>query len=259
VITWRALVLLTALGACSIPDKQFTGQRDGGPSDGAGDGSGGGPFGCIGHETQLHVPLALTWSGKVVTLFTSQPLGNEPVVAIDTDTGAQIATTTSDSIGSFVTQIFTSGAPIPVTIRVSTSGSQDLATVLVPSHALDADLDVTVEIAAQSDMTQLYAPVAKSWDPGGATVLATIVDCMGTPIQGASLTVGSSSGGSVVYFTGSNPDGSATQTDASGRVLVLNAAPGSAMFSASKPTVPSFLQYSVTLQAASFVQLTIQP
>jgi hypothetical protein len=252
----RALVLLAALGACSIPDKHFTG--DGGRNiDALASGDGDPAFDCIGHEVSTNVPASVQLTGRTQVLLGTQLVGGLPIDAIRADTGGQIFTGTGDMQGAFGGTVATSGSPIPAQIRATSAMGQYIETVFVPSHAIDSNLDATINVATPNEMTQLYTMFGANWTvTSSASMFATIVDCMGVPLAGAKLTI-SGFNGELFYVRNQALDQTATETDGSGHVFFFTS-PGSGGFSATKD-VASFLNYSVSLQGGTLTQLTIQP
>lgn len=268
-------VALALVAACSFPTKHFTGGGGGG---GGGDGSAGGdarmadgtggdagdagsPFACAGQPFPTTAPQTIMLSGTVES-GPNQPIGGVPVQGIDTTTGNQFLTATTDPNGLFGATVMTNGQAIQGYLLTQGQGLTNGPSLYYPRHPFDASEQSLVIYAYTSVMLQqLYSAAGVGYNNNNATVLMTIVDCNGTPVAGATVQSAGNMG-MVRYVIGGAPQPGATMTDSTGEVVVLGVPPNNVFttFNVKGPAGQTFRTYQYAqIPPGSQITAIVQP
>jgi hypothetical protein len=231
------VLALFALVACTYPDKQL---------DSA--------FACSGAAPPTTAPAIVHVTGHAVDPKNLTPLAGI-TVALQSAEMATISSVTTDAAGAFSFDLNTNGHPVSgLDLFATMSGLVD--TYFFPSRPISADLDVPLSVLSDSEALALsqggqFTPVI-----GEGSILITVDDCTSSGLAGGTLT--STPAGTIVYFSGVQPDPTLHMTDGGGVAIIANLTPGKVTVTATVQgkTLPS---HDVAVVANAFSLVEIQP
>jgi len=210
---------------------------------------------CIGKPFPTTAPSILSFTGRVIDAHDGSPIAGAHVFLVHA-TSIDFAVST-DAQGNYSGQFATGGKPEDAHLEFSAPSF--VRKLRHPSRPFDIDqLTKTEALSDDARMQVLYSISGLTWDDTAAYIAIKIVDCARTGIAHAQLQV-SRPGGTLRYFRPVD-DPTATDTDDSGVVEILNQPPGSVTITAIAP--PPFTQlrsYTIDVDADTFHDLDIQP
>src|SRR5262249_1748231 len=137
------------------------------------------------------------------------------VAAFVGNSSTAAASTTSSGSGDYSLSLQTGGVPINAYLRGRTSGDLDMYLYPpVPVYKDSANVPLVMVTQSDLDFLAIGASVTQSSAKGFITVV--VVDCLGNPVTGATVSASPSSGVTIRYLSGGQPSTSATSTDSSG-------------------------------------------
>jgi len=229
--------VLSALVACTYPEKQFDG-----------------PFTCLGAPPATTADPLVNLGGRMIDPQTKMPVGGV-TVSLQTAQMATIFTTTSDVTGQFTIPLNTNGTPVSgINLFASAAGKVD--SYYFPSRPIAHDLNIGLSVLSTDEAAALAAGAGLAALPGNGTVLLSLNDCLDAQIAGGTLV--SSPPGTVRYFDSIQPSMTATMTDAGGVAMVAGLSPGKVTLTATvgSMTLPPL---DVKTVANAFTLTEIQP
>lgn len=238
----RAALVIAMLGGCSFPEFTLI--------------DGGTPFGCAGAAPPTTAANPIVFSGTVAQSTTLMPITNAAVVG--QLSGTQAFTTNTDATGKFSKSLNSGNAPLKMDLAVSANGFLD--TYYYPAYLVTADAHYDVELFSQQDANMLAAAAQITLDATKGTILMTLDDCNGKPLQGAKVALpnGLPNGASIHYFDRVTPSG-ATSTDAFGVAMVANLPPGNILLSGTTADNMTLKTNTIQIVANAFIQTQVQP
>jgi hypothetical protein len=137
-------------------------------------------------------PASVTLSGSVFTYTsfqnTTAPIANATITAFDADSGAQLGTATSDGSGNYSLAITTGGMARPLRLRLTNPAY--MPTTIYTGVAIDSDVSgISSPMWGTSSMESVYSVAKLTLDTSLGTINATVLDCAGNPIAGATVDV----------------------------------------------------------------------
>lgn len=224
-------IALFALAACG-DDGGSTGDDDGGPIDAPGsvidavdmpDGPAG-AYGCVGDPHPTTAPDTINISGIAESIDQNgtQPLANV-VVTARTSADAELATDTSAATtGDYALQVTTGGTPLNGFLRGQIASYK--TTYIYPPAPISGDF-ANIPVLMVSNTTYAFISFIAGTDAQTSTeglVGILVVDCTGTPVAGATVTVSGADPANVRYPQGTTvPQDNSGATDTSGIALVF--------------------------------------
>lgn len=184
-----------------------------------------GGYACIGdpHPTTAPGTINITGITESIDQNGTQPLANVVVTARST-ADAELATDTSAATtGDYALSVTTGGTPLEGFLRGQVASYK--TTYIYPPAPISGDF-ANIPVLMVSNTTYAFIPFiagteAQQADEGIVGLL--IVDCTGTPVAGATVTVSGADPANVRYPMGSTlPQDSSGSTDASGIAMVFN-------------------------------------
>ena len=163
-------------------DSRVTGPREGGAADS-------GPFGCLGAALPISAPDPATLKGTTEEASScgTAAVGLVALAAFTVTGTTPAATTTSSGTGAFTLPIPTGGAPFDGYIRAQSSSYLD--SYLYPPAPIAASATGLPVVLLSSTTFGLLPLAAGASQPSGAGFIsAAVVDCLGNPVAGATLT-----------------------------------------------------------------------
>lgn len=236
----RFALALSALYACTYPEKEFAG-----------------PYSCLGAPPPTTAVQLVKVQGTTVDPFDFTPLAGV-TLTLRTSTSTISAPVTTDGSGAFSFTLNTNGTPVDG-VYIAAEATGRVSTFNAPARPITANLNVAVAVLSKMEAANLAMGslgLGMMFTPGTGAVLMTVADCNGRPINGATLTTTPS--GVVRYFDGIMPSMTATATDAGGVALVANLPPGQVMLTATGDGM-TLRSRSFTVVADSFIQTIIEP
>jgi hypothetical protein len=181
-----------------------------------------GAYDCIGDPYPTTAPATITVGGLTNEINTDGqvPLAEVAVTANQQAGDAEIDSTTSDNAGVYSLTATTGGTPVAGYLHGTKSGFKE--TYVYPPEGLAFDqpnIPVLMVSTTVFAFLPLLADAEQDAQHGFVGVL--VVDCLGAPVAGASVTT--DGGGTVRYVVGTSVgNGDVTQTDDSGIALIFN-------------------------------------
>lgn len=193
------------------------------------------PYGCIGRAHPTTAPAMITVAGVTNEINTDGqvPLDGVALTVADSD-DTTLTTGTSDGSGNYSVTVSTGGAPVDGYIQGTTSNYKE--TYVYPPAPLAND-QASVPVLLVSNTVWSFLPlIANATQDNTEGFLGVLVsDCLGNPVEGATVT--SPAAETVRYVEGTGVgDETVTVTDSSGIALLFNVTPGdTVMVDASTP------------------------
>jgi hypothetical protein len=194
-----------------------------------------GAYTCLGAALPTIAPDPVPVTGKAYTIVGASlgPLEGAKVEAYRDGANPVLANTMTAADGTFTVDVPTGGVPIPAHLKFSKALYLD--SYFYPATPLAGTVDPATLVVNQGGY-DLLATIAQAQNPDNVGGMGIVLsDCNGDYIAGATVTVQQNGAnvGTIRYTTNSLPDKAATQTDASGYVLVFNVPPGDVTIGAS--------------------------
>ena len=262
---------LCVLAACG-DDGGSTGDDDGGADiDAAGGGIDAEPmpdgppgaYSCIGdpHPTTAPATINVTGVSEEIDQNGTTPLEGVLVTARDTSDTMLDSDTSAATTGAYALQLTTGGTPVNGYLEGAISGYQ--TTYIYPPAGISGDF-ANIPVLMVADLTWSFLPVLAqapedgNQDQGFVGIL--VVDCTGTPVGGATVTVAGADPANVRYpQDGSVPTDSSGATDATGIALIFDVPPGaSVMVDASTPD-HEFEAHAIAVRLDSVTTTVVAP
>jgi hypothetical protein len=237
------IMLVVALGACSIPEKHL--------SDAAG-----GPYECLGQPLPSTADAKITISGHVSDPFTGNPINGGAVEGYLVGVPSSIFTTTTDATGAFAHDQGTGGVPRNAYLKMTANGFLDA--YFFPSAPLAHSMVQDRLTQMTSSDIQTIGQVANvTIDPTKVQLVVVVVDCNGNAVPGA--TISTTPPGTIRYFEAATPSATAVATDSmTGAALVANLAPSNTTINATVQGM-TLRSHNFDTVAGALMQTEIQP
>lgn len=257
----RALAF-ALLAACSFPEKHLaTGDAPrGSGSDGGIDGrslidapSG---FECKGRPLPTTAPASITVSGLIVDSTGANPVPNATVGLYDPNGVLIGATTNTGMTGNYSLQIQTGG--VPVDGHVTATNPNFVPTANYRSAPLAADTDVSFGMIDSNSMSALANAAGTNYNPQFADIAVFVDDCDSHPQAGA-VVPNPQTGATERYAAGGALPASATSTDSSGQVYLLNVMPATLTISGTLADNTPELPRTIHASGNEFIYVGLQP
>lgn len=188
-------------------------------------------FSCFGDTPPTSAADPLAVSGTLADLDTLAPIAGAAAEARLVADSSLLDEDTTAADGSFALSLATGGSPVDAFLAFAAGGYPTTRYFVSDPLAADATaLAARAISASQLGLIYFFANVAQL--PGTGTAVVVVVDCAGTPIEGASVAL-TPAPTALRYLAGSLPSPSATATDASGVALGLSAPAGGCEVAAS--------------------------
>lgn len=219
------------------------------------------PYGCIGHAYPTTAPASIVVGGHANEISTNgqTPLGAVALTVSDT-ADAQLGSTTSDAatdVGAYEFTLDTGGAPIDGYLKGTHNGYKD--TYVYPPSPLANDQGA-VPVLMVSTTVYPFLPVlaGATQDASHGFVGVIVVDCLGQPVAGASVT--SPDAGAVRYVVGTGVgDDTVTVTDESGIALLFNVTAGAAITVDASTPDHDFDEHAIKVRADVVTTTVVAP
>lgn len=150
----------------------------------------GGDFSCATTAWPTTAPAMLALNGGVVD-GAGTPLAGTTVTIYKASTHASIGMATTNTNGAYTINVTTMGNA-PAIYRTSGVSGQPLAYVFDPVAVFDAAHagPLAVSIRTTSQLDAMYAVGGLTRDLSEATLMISVLDCVGQPVTGALVNVG---------------------------------------------------------------------
>jgi len=183
------------------------------------------PFGCNGQPLPSSAPATITISGKTVAVNGTQTAAVSGVEVAAFVGNTMGTTATSGGSGDYAVSVQTGGKPVDAYVRARKQSSLDMYLYSAVPMSKDGP-NATLVMVKQSDLDLLAlgSSVTQSGSKGFVTVI--VIDCLGNPVSGATVSVTPSTGATIRYLAGGKPSTQASATDAGGTALIFNAPAG---------------------------------
>lgn len=168
-------------------------------------------------------PSTIMVSGVAETVngTSTDPLEGATIEAFRSSGGAAINMTTSAADGTYTMTLETGGTAIDGYLKGTSAGRLD--TYLYPPRPLAADqTGATMLIISQSTLNLLGTFGGADQDPTKGFIGLIVQDGVGTSLAGATVTINPMGTATILYASGGLPSSSATMTDDSGTVFIVN-------------------------------------
>jgi hypothetical protein len=178
-------------GSANIPDGGFIGMYD---------------FSCSGAPDPTTAPDPLTVSGTLTDFQSSAAIADVLVSGRLRATDMEIASTTTASDGSFTLTAASGGAPVDAYVFFDDQDTMYPDTYLYPPDPMAENVtDLGAGTISESTLSLVYGVfVTGGHVAGTGTTIVLVVDCAGTPIEGATVSF-SPAPGQLSYFDGTTP------------------------------------------------------
>ena len=196
--------------------------------------------------TQVPDPLSITGTTVDLPTFGSaQPTAGVSIEASTMLDGQPMAQTSSAEDGGYALALPSGGEPVRAYITLRKPGM--LPTVLVPDGPLDADLVALYSpVTSDSTVSSLYLAGGVVRKSAAGTLGIMVVDCDGTPVPGAVVTVAPPPAAMLYTDDAGSACPSSDATGAAGLVYALGVPLGTISVTAAKPGV-TFFSHEITI------------
>jgi hypothetical protein len=197
---------------------------------------------CSDDPTATTAPNPLMLSGTTSDFVSGSPLSGAVVDARRRSDDVTLASATSDAAGAF-SMSYANPALTPVDAYVRFTRASYATTYLYPPEPLFESVSNLDGLMVQSSIVPFVYVLAgaPTYEPANGSALVAVVDCAGTPIEGASIAIDDldPTGGDIGYVNGPmSASASATQTDATGIGIGFNVLVGDTTAHATYMGVP---------------------
>jgi hypothetical protein len=187
------------------------------------------PFACLGQPLPTTAP-AMLQIGGITAGIDQLPIDAVDVEAFIGASTTAAAMTTSAATGVYSLTLATGGVPVDGYLRASKNGLID-SYFYAPTPVAASTNQATILLATVQSFTLLAGLAQVTPDPAMGTLVIAVVDCLGRPVPGASITL--QPAGTTRYLRNNAPDPAATSTDATGLAAAFNVPAGAVMAGAS--------------------------
>lgn len=222
-----------------------------------------GAYGCVGDPHPTTAPPTINISGIAESIDQdgTNPLA-DVVVTARSSADTELATDTSAATtGEYALAVTTGDTPLDGFLRGEIAGYK--TTYIYPPAPISGDFANIPVLMVSNATYALISFVAnimpvQGTDEGLVGIL--VVDCTGTPVAGATVTVSGADPAYVRYPQGSSvPEDNSGATDTSGIALVFKVPPGAAvMVDASTPD-HQFEEHTINVRADSITTTVVAP
>jgi hypothetical protein len=217
------------------------------------------PYGCLGKPLPTTAPATIKISGVATGLqgMTPTPESGVAVALFVGASGTATANAVTDAQGKFDLSVTSGGKPVDLYLRARKLNDMDM--YLYPSAPIDKDVPSSPMLVISSTALGFLGTstgVTQSGSKGFVTVV--VVDCLGNPVSGATITASPSNGETVRYVAGTAPSMTATETDASGTAMIFNAPTGDTMIGASAGGM-TLRAHTLNVRAGAITGTVVQP
>jgi hypothetical protein len=221
-----------------------------------------GAYSCIGDSHPTTAPGTINVSGVSESISTdgTAPLPGATVTARNSADQLLDSATAADTTGEYALQIDTGGTPLSGYLLGELEGYKD--TYVYAPAPLATDLANIPVLMVDASVVWPFLPIIamapQSAQNGFVGIL--VVDCTGTPVAGATVTVSGAAAANVRYPQGTTvPTNSDGATDTSGLALVFNVPPGNTiMVDASTPD-HEFEAHAIVVRADVITSTVVAP
>jgi hypothetical protein len=222
-----------------------------------------GAWDCIGdsHPTTAPATINVTGVAEEIDQNGTTPLENVTVTARDAADASLDSDTSVATTGAYALAIDTGGSPVNGYLH-GTRPSGYKATYVYPPAPLATDL-ANIPVMMVSNTTYAFIPFiagteAQQGDEGLVGLL--VVDCTGTPVAGATVTVSGADPANVRYPQGTTvPQDSSGATDASGIALVFNVPMGASVTVDASTSAYEFEEHTINVRPDAITTTVLAP
>ena len=220
-----------------------------------------GAWDCIGdpHPTTAGATLAVSGVAEAIDQNGTNPLAGVTITAHAADDDAMLDTATSaETTGAYAVSLTTGGAPLDGYLRGQIDSYK--TTYVYPPAAIATDLD-NIPVLMVSNLTWAFLPALAqaTQDAENGFVGVLVVDCTGTPVAGATVTVGDVSADNIRYVNGTDVSPANTSTDATGIALVFDVPPGTAVMVDASAGGMDFEAHPIEVRADAITTTVVAP
>jgi hypothetical protein len=255
----RALVLVL-LAACSFPEKQFVSgdaqQGDGRRNaDAAADALPG--FECRNVPLPTTAPATINIHGTMYDITGMMPLAGATVSVVVGVSNTTLGSATTAGDGSYSISVSTGGQPVDA--YVIASAPNYMNTAAYPAVPYSADAAILFGLVTPAGAQNLGNVAGAPYDTTDGLLQVGITDCVGQPLSGAVMQNPQPTKATERYVVGNTLPASATMTDSSGTVYLINVTPSAVTLDAS--LMDGMPQYPRTVQVhpGEFDYVAVQP
>jgi hypothetical protein len=181
-------------------------------------------FFCAGLPSPVTASDPVTLAGTLSDVVATNPISGATISARRRSDDVLLDSDTTTAAGEFSLSSTTGGVPLDAYLAMTATGYP--ASFVYPTDPLTADeLNFGARALTSSNLNLAYLLSGVVHASGTGTTVVLVVDCLGVPIEGATVAFVPSAG-ALRYLVGGVPSNSATSTDASGAALGLNAPAG---------------------------------
>lgn len=263
-----ALFLLLPLAACGGGSGDDTGDDDvqqidarpaidSGPAPDAAPDAAPGAFDCIGDPFPTTAPDPIAVGGLTNEINTNGQVALTNVVVTAYDASdAQLDQATSDGSAAYALSLATGGVPLDGYLTGTHANYKD--TYVYPPQPLPNDQS-NVPVLMVSNTVWAFLPILAdaTQDAQHGFVGVLVVDCFGSPVPGASVTV--TGAATVRYVSGTGVSQTATATDSSGIALAFNVPPGASVSVDASTAGNEFFAHSIEVRADVVTTTIVAP
>ncbi len=223
-----------------------------------------GAYDCIGDPFPTTAPDPIAVNGITNEISTSgqTPISGVTVEAFDSGDNSLGSTTSAATTGAYALSLATGGDPLDGYLH-GTKASYKETYVYPPQPLANDQANVPVLLISTTNFGFIPIIAQAPQDASHGFVGLLVVDCLGNPVAGATVTVEGADPANVRYPQGTNiPTNSSGSTDASGIALVFDvpvATPPAPINVNASAAGHSFNQHAITVRAGVITTSVVAP